>query len=93
VLVGPNIIEAQAKFLANFKVDMNHKVVRQQATDLASLRPTTATPNISKTNEIQSLRAYIDEQRDRMQQIIWGMQNNYKRLVRVFDKSTIANFP
>jgi hypothetical protein len=27
-----------------------------------------------------------------MQQIIWGMQNDYKRLVRVFDKSTIANF-
>jgi hypothetical protein len=28
-----------------------------------------------------------------MQQIIGGMQNDYKRLVRAFDKSTIANFP
>jgi hypothetical protein len=36
--------EAKAKFLANFKVDRNNKVVRQWATDLASLRPTTNTP-------------------------------------------------
>jgi hypothetical protein len=34
----------EAKFIANFKVDGNKKVVQQQTTDLASLRPTTATP-------------------------------------------------
>jgi hypothetical protein len=28
-----------------------------------------------------------------MQNIIGGMQNNYRRLVRAFDKSSIANFP
>jgi hypothetical protein len=38
------IQEAKAKFLANFKVDRNNKVVRQLATDLTSLRPTTTTP-------------------------------------------------
>jgi hypothetical protein len=37
------IQEAKAKFLANFKVDRNNKVVRQRATDLASLRHTTDT--------------------------------------------------
>jgi hypothetical protein len=31
------IQEAKAKFLANFKVDRNNKVVRQRATDPASL--------------------------------------------------------
>jgi hypothetical protein len=31
------IQEAKAKFLADFKVDRNNKVVRQRATDLASL--------------------------------------------------------
>jgi hypothetical protein len=31
------IKEAKAKFLANFKVDRNNKVIRQRATDLASL--------------------------------------------------------
>jgi hypothetical protein len=87
------IQEAKAKFLANFKVDKNNKVVRRRTTDMASLRPTAATPKVSNTNELQSLKKYIDEQRDQMQNIIGGMQNNYKRLVRAFDKSTVANFP
>jgi hypothetical protein len=36
--------EAKAKFLANFKVDRNNKVIRQWTTDLASFRPTASTP-------------------------------------------------
>jgi hypothetical protein len=58
------IQEAKAKFLSDFKVDKNNKVIRQRATDPASLLPTTITPNVSNTNELQSLRAYIDEQRE-----------------------------
>jgi hypothetical protein len=38
------ITEAHVKFLANFKVDRNHKVVRRRMTDLASLRPAAPTP-------------------------------------------------
>jgi hypothetical protein len=87
------IQEARAKFLANFKVDRNNKVVRQQATDPASLRPTPDIPNVSNTNELQSLKNYVDEQREQMQNIIGGMQNDYRRLVRAFDKSSTTNFP
>jgi hypothetical protein len=87
------IQEAKAKFLANFKVDRNNKVVRQRATDPASLRPTPYIPNVSNTNELQSLKNYVDEQWEQMQNIIGGMQNDYRRLVCTFDKSTIANFP
>jgi hypothetical protein len=87
------IQEAKAKFLAKFKVDRNNKVVRHRATDPASLRPTPDIPNVSNTNELQSLRNYVDEQREQMQNIIGGMQNDYRRLVRAFDKSNIANFP
>jgi hypothetical protein len=87
------IQEEKAKFLAIFKVDRNNKVVRQWATDLASLRPITNTPNVSNTNELQSLKAYIDEQREQMQHIVGGIQKDYKRLLRAFDKSTFANFP
>jgi hypothetical protein len=87
------IQEAKAKFLANFKVYRNNKVVRQRATDLASLRPTPDIPNVSNTNELQSLKNYVDEQREQMSNIIGGMQNDYRRLVRAFDKSSIANFP
>jgi hypothetical protein len=87
------IQEAKAKFLANFKVDRNNKVVRQRAMDLASLRPTLNIPNVSNTNKLQSLKNYVDEQREQIQNIIGDMQNDYRRLVRAFDKSTIANFP
>jgi hypothetical protein len=87
------IQEAKAKFLANFKVDRNNKVVRHRATDPASLRPTPDIPNVSNTNEIQSLRNYVDEQCEQMQNTIGDMQNNYRILVRAFDKSSIANFP
>jgi hypothetical protein len=87
------IQEAKAKFLADFKVDRNNKVVWQRAIDLASLRPTTNTPNVSSTNELQSLKAYIDEQREQMQHIVGDIQNDHKKLVRVLDKSTIANLP
>jgi hypothetical protein len=87
------IQEAKAKFLANFKVDRNNKVVRHRATDPASLRPTPEIPNVSNTNELQSLRNYVDEQREQMQNIIGDMQKDYRRLVRAFDKSSIANFP
>jgi hypothetical protein len=64
-------------------VDRNNKVVRHRATDPASLRPTPDIPNVSNTNELQSLKNYVDEQREQMQNII----------ARAFDKSSIANFP
>jgi hypothetical protein len=50
------IQEAKAKFLANFKVDRNNKVVQHRATDPASFRPTPDVPNVSSTNELQSLK-------------------------------------
>jgi hypothetical protein len=87
------IQEAKAKFLADFKVDRNNKVIRQRATDLASLRPTTITPNVSSTNELQYLKAYIDEQREELQRIIGDIQNDHKRLVCALDKSTMTNLP
>jgi hypothetical protein len=87
------IQKAKAKFLANFKVDRNNKVVRHRATDPASLRPTPDIPNVSNTNELQSLKNYVDEQREQMRSVIGGMQNDYRRLARAFDKSSIANFP
>jgi hypothetical protein len=87
------IQEAKAKFLANFKVDRNNKVVRHRATDPASFRPTPDIPNVSSTNELQSLKAYIDEQREQLQRIVGDIQNDHKRLVRALDKSTMANLP
>jgi hypothetical protein len=87
------IQEAKAEFLADFKVDRNNKFVRLRATDLASLQPATDIPNVSNTNELQSLKAYMNKQREQMQHIVGGIQKDYKRLVCAFEKSKIANFP
>jgi hypothetical protein len=87
------IQEAKAKFLANFKVDRNNKVIRHRATDPASLQPTPDIPNVSNTDDLQSLRNYVEDQREQMQNIIGGMQSDLKRLVRAFDKSSTTNFP
>jgi hypothetical protein len=50
-------------------------------------------PKVNETNEIHAIRFYIDEQREQMQQIIEGMQDDYKRLACAFDKSVVVNFP
>jgi hypothetical protein len=55
------IKEAMVKYLANCKVDRHQKFVRQWETDLALLPPTTTAPNVSNTNDVQSLRSYKDE--------------------------------
>jgi hypothetical protein len=87
------IQEAKAKFLANFKVDRNNKVVRHRATDPASLQPTPDIPNVSNTNELQSLKNYVDEQREQMQNIIGDMQNDYRRLARCWNLLSAARRP
>jgi hypothetical protein len=46
------IKEAEAKYLANFKVEKHQKVVRQRETDRALLLPIAPAPNVSKTNDI-----------------------------------------
>jgi hypothetical protein len=87
------IKEAKAKFLANFKVDRNQKVVRVRATDPAALQPAAANPNVSTANDVQSLKSYVDEQREQMQKILGGMQEDHRKLARAFEKSTVPNFP
>jgi hypothetical protein len=57
-------------FLANFKVDRNHKPIRQREYNLVNLRRATIEPNLSKPDNIQALRSYIEEQQEHMQQIL-----------------------
>ena len=67
---------------------------RPASGDGSGFAPTHADiPNVSNTNDLQSLRNYVEDQREQMQSIIGGMQSDLKRLVRAFDKSSITNFP
>jgi hypothetical protein len=51
------------------------------------------TPTVNNSDDIQALRSYVDEQWDRMQQILGGVREDFRRLARAFDKSVIASFP
>jgi hypothetical protein len=82
----------KSKVLGQLQSGQEQQGHPHRATDPASLRPTPDIPNVSNTNELQYLRNYVDEQREQMQNIIVGMQNDYRRLVRAFDKSNIAIF-
>lgn len=73
-------------------MDRYKKEVSVWETDLSLLRPTATTPNVSNTNDVQTLRSYVDEQREQMQQILGGTQEDYNRLACAFDKSTMTNF-
>jgi hypothetical protein len=60
---------------------------------MSSLRPTIPILNVSKTDDIQSLRHYIDEQRDQIKQHMGSMEEDVRKIKRAFEKSTIPNFP
>jgi hypothetical protein len=58
------LVEINAKFLADFKVDRHQKLIRRRECDLSSLRPAALTPNVSKFDEVHALGVYVDEQRE-----------------------------
>jgi hypothetical protein len=60
---------------------------------MSSLLPSSQTHHVSKTDDIQSLRHYIDEQRDQLKQYIGGMEEYFRKMKRAFEKSAIPNFP
>jgi hypothetical protein len=84
--------EVDELFFADFKVDLNQKLVREREYNLANLRPAVLEPTISKSDDIQALRSYVEEKQEQMQQILGGVQEDNRRLARAFDKTAITKF-
>jgi hypothetical protein len=70
--------EANDKYLAYFKLDQYQKIIRQGEFDMASLLPTTPAPNVSKTDDIQYLGQYVDEQRDQLKEYMGAWKKHIK---------------
>jgi hypothetical protein len=85
-------VELDERFLADFKVDRNQKLVRQRECNPTNLRPATLEPNVSKFDNVHALRVYVDEQREHFHQIVGGIQNDLK-MTHIFKKSVAPNFP
>jgi hypothetical protein len=66
--------QAKDKFLSQYTVDRHQKVVKHEETDIASLISSLQIPNVSKTDDIQSIKHYIDQQQNQMKQQIGGLE-------------------
>jgi hypothetical protein len=54
--------QAKEKFLSQYTVDRHQKVEKYGETDVASLLSSLQVPNVSKPDDIQSIKQYLDQQ-------------------------------
>jgi hypothetical protein len=52
--------QAKEKFLSQYTVDRHQKVVKHGETDVASLISSLQVPNLSKLDDIQSIKQHVD---------------------------------
>jgi hypothetical protein len=52
--------QAKEKFLSQYTVDRHQKVVKHGGTDVTSLLSSLQVPNVSKPDDIQSIKQYVD---------------------------------
>jgi hypothetical protein len=85
--------QAKEKFLSQYMVDRHQKVVKHGETDVASLLSSLQVPNVSKLDDIQSIKQYVDHQQNQMKQHIGGLEELIRKLTRVLEKSADPSFP
>jgi hypothetical protein len=85
--------QAKEKFLSQFTVDHHQKVVKHGETEVASLLPSLQNSNVSKPDDIQSIKQYVHQQQDQMKQQIGGLEELVRKLTRSLEKSVAPSFP
>jgi hypothetical protein len=85
--------QAKEKFLSQYTVDRHQKIVKHGETDIISLLSSLQVPNISKPDDIQSIKQYVDHQQNQMKQQIGGLEESIRKLTRTLEKSVAPSFP
>lgn len=85
--------QAKDKFLSQYTVDRHQKVVKHGEIDVASLITSLQIPNISKFDDIQSIKQYVDQQQNQMKQQIEGLEESIRKLTRPLEKYVAPSFP
>jgi hypothetical protein len=85
--------QAKEKFLSQYTVDRHQKVVKHGETDVASLLSSLQVPNVSKPDDIHSIKQYVDHQQNQMKQQIGGLEESIRKLTRTLEKSVAPSFP
>jgi hypothetical protein len=60
--------------------------------EITSLLLSSQVPNVSKSDDIQSIKQYVDQQQDQMKQHIGGLEKPLMELTRAFEKSVAPSF-
>jgi hypothetical protein len=85
--------QAKEKFLSQYTVDRHQKVVNHGETDVTSLLSSLQVPKVSKPDDIQSIKQYVDHQQNQMKQQIGGIEESIRKLTRSLEKSVAPSFP
>jgi hypothetical protein len=85
--------QTKEKFLSQYMVDHHQKVVKHGETNVASLLSSLQVPNVSKPDDIQSIKQYADHQQNQMKQQIGGLEESIRKLTRTLEKSVAPSFP
>jgi hypothetical protein len=85
--------QAKEKLLSQYMVNRHQKVVKHGETDIASLISSLQVPNVSKPDDIQSIKQYVDQQQNQMKQHIGGLEESIRKLTRTLEKSVAPSFP
>jgi hypothetical protein len=85
--------QAKGKFLSQYTVDRHQKVIKHGETDAASLLSSLQVPNVSKPDDIQSIKQYVDHQQNQMKQQIGGLEESIRKLTRTLEKYVAPSFP
>jgi hypothetical protein len=60
--------EANGKFLLHFTVVYHQKITMHGEIEIASLLPLLQISNVSESNDIQSIKQYVDQQQNQIKQ-------------------------
>jgi hypothetical protein len=85
--------QAKEKFLSQYTVDRHQKVIKHGETDVTSLLSSLQVPNVSKPDDIQSIKYYVDKRQDQMKQQIIELEESIRKLTRTLEKSVAPSFP
>ena len=85
--------QAKEKFLSQYTVDRHQKVVNHGETDVTSLLSSLQVPKVSKPDDIQSIKQYVDHQQNQMKQQTGGLEESIRKLTRTLEKSVAPSFP
>jgi hypothetical protein len=84
--------QAKEKFLSQYTMDRHQKVVKHGETDIASLLSSLQVPNVSKPDDIQSIKQYVDQQQKQMKPQIGGLEESIRKLTHSLEKSVAPSF-